>query len=94
MWRKTLAASALILAAALGLSSCAGNTDDAEAGAGAGTGARSQFNDADVAFVTDMIRTTSRLCRWPSSPPTEPAATRCGSSPRTSRPPRAPRSTP
>ena len=53
MMRRTLAATALILAAAPGLSSCASNTDDTEAGAG--TGARSQFNDADVAFATDMI---------------------------------------
>ena len=53
MMRKTLAATALVVAAAVGLSSCAGNTEDTEAGAG--TGAGSQFNDADVAFATDMI---------------------------------------
>ena len=47
MIRKTLAATALIAAAALGLSSCADTTDGAEAS--------SQFNDADVAFATDMI---------------------------------------
>jgi uncharacterized protein (DUF305 family) len=51
--RKTLVATALIVGAALGLSSCAGNTDDTEGGAG--TEASSQFNDADVAFATDMI---------------------------------------
>lgn len=54
MTRKTLAATALVVAAVLGLAACAGDTGDADTDAGSG-GSSSQFNDADVAFAQGMI---------------------------------------
>ena len=52
MLRKTLAMTALVVTAALGLTACA---DDTDTSPGAGDGASSQFNDADVAFAQSMI---------------------------------------
>ena len=57
MTRKTLALAALVLAALLSLAACGGDdgnpgvsSDDSSAGA-----ANADFNDADVAFATQMI---------------------------------------
>lgn len=52
MLRKTLAATALVVTAALGLTACAGDTGTSP---GAGSDTSSQFNDADVAFAQGMI---------------------------------------
>lgn len=53
MLRKTLAATALTVTAALGLTACADDTSDP--GPAAGSEASSQFNDADVNFAQQMI---------------------------------------
>ena len=52
MLRKTLAATALVVTAALGLTACANDTDTSPS---ANNETSSQFNDADVAFAQSMI---------------------------------------
>lgn len=52
MLRKTLAVTALVVTAALGLTACA---DDTAGSPGTGSDTSSRFNDADVAFVQSMI---------------------------------------
>jgi len=54
MTRKTLALTALLLAALLALTACADDTTGGGSG-GSGGGASSEFNDADVAFAQQMI---------------------------------------
>lgn len=53
MLRKTLAATALTVTAALGLTACADDTRNP--GPAAGSEASNQFNDADVNFAQQMI---------------------------------------
>ena len=53
MLRKSLAMTALVVTAALGLTACGDDTSDTDPGAG-GDGT-SQFNDADVTFAQEMI---------------------------------------
>lgn len=56
MLRKTLAATTLVVAAALGLTACADDTSDTSPDETSETSdTASQFNDADVKFAQEMI---------------------------------------